>query len=33
MWPDMHYKDFSKDIKKKSYMFQCKMAGKKRRKK
>lgn len=33
MWPDMHYKDFSKDIKKKSYMFQCKMAGKKRQKK
>lgn len=32
MWPDMHYKDFSKDIKKKTYLFQCKKAGKRKRK-
>lgn len=33
MWPDIHYKDFSRDIKKRTYAFQCKMAGKHRQKK
>lgn len=33
MWPNMYYKDFSGDLKKRTYMFQCKMAGKKKHKK
>ena len=31
MWPNMYYKDFSKDLKKLTYLFQCKKAGKKKR--
>lgn len=34
MWPDFyHTKDFGRDLKKRTYTFQCKMAGKHRRKK
>lgn len=32
MWPDMNYKDFSTDIKKREYYFQCKHAGKRKNK-
>ncbi len=32
MYPNMRYKDFSNDIKKKNYYFQCKHAGKKNHK-
>lgn len=30
MWPNMHYRDFSNDIKKKNYSFQCKHAGRRK---
>lgn len=32
MWPNMNYKNFSADIKKQTYYFQCKMAGKHKKK-
>ena len=30
MWPNMRYKDFSDDIKKRNYFFQCKHAGRRK---
>lgn len=33
MWPDIHYRDFSRDLKKQTYYFQCKKAGKHKRRK
>lgn len=32
MWPDIHYKNWNKDNKKRTYYFQCRHAGKKRKK-
>lgn len=32
MYPNMNYRDFSRDIKKLTYYFQCKHAGKHRNK-
>lgn len=30
MWPNMNYRNFGNDLKKKTYQFQCKMAGKRK---
>lgn len=30
MWPNMYYRDFSNDIKKTNYLFQCKHAGRRK---
>ena len=33
MYPDMNYRDFSSDLKKITYYFQCKHAGKHKKRK
>lgn len=33
MWPNMRYRDFSSDIKKKNYFFQYKHAGRRKNRK